>query len=137
MKVLVTGAHGKVGRPLVRALAEAGHEVRATDLTRPIWVYSHGAGCSITGGYVYRGCAIPSLEGQYFFADYCSATIWSFAYNRSGSPQPNVINRTAALAPGGGLSINSITSFGEDANGELYICDYSAGNIFKIVPKSR
>jgi glucose/arabinose dehydrogenase len=105
----------------------------AATLTMPVWVYSHAAGnCSITGGYVYRGCAIPSLQGEYFFADYCSAKIWSVKYSGSG-PITGVTDRTAQLAPGGGLSIASISSFGEDAYGEMYICD-QGGEVFKIVP---
>ncbi len=102
--------------------------------TDPIHVYDHGQGCSITGGYVYRGCAIPDLHGTYFFADYCFSTIWSLKYN--GTSVTNLTNRTAELAPGGGLSIASITSFGEDALGEMYICDQNDGEIFKIVPQT-
>ena len=102
-------------------------------MTFPVHVYSHGSGCSVSGGYVYRGCAIPDLQGTYFFADYCSATIWSFEY--AGSPNPPVTNRTAELAPGGGLSIGSITSFGEDARGEVYICDSGSGEVFRIIPE--
>lgn len=102
------------------------------DLTLPISQYTHSGGrCSITGGYVYRGCAIPELNGVYFFADYCTAEIFSFTYSGSGSA-PTPTNRTAELAPGGGLAINTITSFGEDALGELYICD-QGGEVFKIV----
>jgi hypothetical protein len=74
---------------------------------------------------------IPDLRGTYFFADYCSATIWSFRYD--GVNKTDFQNRTAELAPGGGLSINSITSFGEDSLGELYICDQSGGEVFKII----
>lgn len=104
----------------------------------PIYEYSHGSGCSITGGYVYRGSAIPSLQGTYFFADYCSAQIWTFSYSQ-GSGVTNFMNRTGELAPGGGLSINSITSFGEDAAGEIYICDRGSttaqtGEVFKLIP---
>ncbi len=103
--------------------------------TNPIHVYPHTQGCSITGGYVYRGCAIPDLQGTYFFADFCFSTIWSLKYN--GTTVTNFTNRTAELAPGGGMSINAITSFGEDAFGEMYICDQSegAGEIYKIVPE--
>ena len=101
--------------------------------TFPIQTYTHGVGCSITGGYVYRGCAIPSLDGTYFYADYCTARIWSFVYTGSVT---QFTERTAQLAPGGGLSIASITSFGEDAYGEMYICDSTGGEIFKIVPTS-
>ncbi len=99
-------------------------------LTPPIHTYTHGFGCSVTGGMVYRGSAICGLQGTYFFADYCTNSIWSFRY--TGSANPPVTTRTAELAPGGGLAINSITSFGEDAAGEIYICD-QGGEIFKIV----
>ena len=97
----------------------------------PIYEYSHVLGCSITGGYVYRGCAIPDLQGAYFFADYCSNNIWSFRYD--GISISGFLTRTGELAPGGGLAIGSITSFGEDAFGEIYICDQSGGEVFKIV----
>ena len=100
----------------------------------PIFQYPHTGGrCSVTGGYVYRGCAIPDLKGQYFFADYCAATIYSG--RAQGDTLVDFRDRTAQLAPGGGLSIGSITSFGEDARGELYICD-QGGEVFKIVPAS-
>jgi len=97
--------------------------------TEPIHEYSHGVGCSITGGEVYRGCAVPSLHGTYFFADYCSAQIWSFQY--TGVP-PVVTNRTAELDPPG-FTIADIVGFGRDAEGEIYICDHG-GEVFKIVP---
>jgi glucose/arabinose dehydrogenase len=97
----------------------------------PAYEYNHGVGCSVTGGYVYRGCDIPELNGQYFFADYCTADIWSGRFQ--DGLLVNVINRSAELAPSGGFFINNITSFGEDARGELYICD-QAGQVFKIVP---
>ncbi|MFM9995880.1 MAG: PQQ-dependent sugar dehydrogenase [Phycisphaerales bacterium] len=102
--------------------------------TNPIHVYDHGQGCSVTGGHVYRGCAIPDLHGTYFFADYCTTSIWSLKYN--GTTVTNFTNRSAELAPGGGLSIASITSFGEDAFGEMYICDQDGGEVFKIVPQT-
>lgn len=104
----------------------------ASNYVFPIHVYSHANGCSITGGYVYRGCKMPENHGAYFFADYCSNIIWSLRYN--GTIGYDLTNRTTELAPGGGLSITSITSFGEDANGEIYICDQNGGEVFKIVP---
>src|SRR2546427_4198833 len=104
------------------------------NLIFPVHEYDHTLGrCSITGGYVYRGCAIPDLSGEYFFADYCGNQIYSGRF--LGGSFVNLRERTAELAPGGGLSIGSITSFGEDARGEIYICDQS-GEIFKIVPKA-
>ncbi len=102
-------------------------------LTQPIHTYSHAGGhCSVTGGYVYRGGAMPDMQGIYFFADYCSATIWSFRYTTGGGVT-QFTNRTAELDPPGALSIGAITSFGEDAAGEIYICD-QAGEVFKIIP---
>ena len=101
----------------------------------PAYQYDHSLGrCSVTGGYVYRGCAIPDLRGQYFFADFCSGAIYSGRF--SGGLLVGVVDRTAELAPGGGLSIASISSFGEDARGELYLCDGNGGEVFKIVPEA-
>lgn len=108
----------------------SGCTCNSPSLTDPIHAYSHAGGnCSITGGYVYRGCSIPDLQGAYFFADFCSNTIWSFRYNGTVT---ELTNRTAELVPDAGF-INSITSFGEDAYGELYILD-QGGEIFKIMP---
>lgn len=100
----------------------------------PIHDYSHGGSpfrCSITGGEMYRGCAMPSLQGAYFFADFCSDQIWSL--RRSG-PTPTIEEHTAALNPAG-ISIGSISSFGLDAYGEIYICDLN-GSVYKIIPTS-
>lgn len=100
-------------------------------LTLPIHEYTHGEGCSVSGGYVYRGPKIPDLQGTYFFADYCSRQIWSFRY--ANGQKTDFRNRTAELAPQG-FSIDSISSFGQDANGEVYICDLG-GEIFQIIPR--
>lgn len=103
-------------------------------LTMPIHTYFRGGSpfrCSITGGEIYRGCAIPDLQGTYFFADYCSAQIWSFRYD--GVNVTEFQDRTAELAPGGGLSITDITSFGRDAYGEIYVCDQTSGEVYKII----
>lgn len=111
-------------------------------LTDPIWEYGRGFGAlcggngvaSVTGGYVYRGSLIPDLQGTYFFADYCLGTISSFKYSGSGAVPPSgVTSRTAELAPGGGMDIRGIGSFGEDQAGELYILDSEDREIFKIV----
>ena len=80
---------------------------------------------------MYRGTAIPNLQGTYFFADYCSGQIWSFSYN--GIDLTDFTDRTVELDPGNGLSINQISSFGEDGTGELYIVDID-GEVFKICP---
>lgn len=99
-------------------------------LTPPTHEYDHSFGVSITGGYVYRGCAIPELDGTYFFADYSSERIWSF--REVGGAVTAFQERTAQLDPPGVLSVDQIASFGQDAAGELYICDYT-GEIFQLV----
>jgi glucose/arabinose dehydrogenase len=103
-------------------------------LVLPIYDYSQlsGGHCAVTGGYVYRGCAIPDLRGTYFFGDYCSANIWSFRFD--GSTLTDFQTRTSELTPPAGQgSIDFVSSFGEDGAGELYICDLSGGEVFKIV----
>ena len=75
---------------------------RATS-SRPQWVYSHSDGCSITGGYVYRGSSVPAAAGRYFFGDYCSGTVWSF-----------VAGKGRASAPADMGKIANLSSFGED-----------------------
>ena len=94
-------------------------------LTLPTISYGHEQGCSIVGGYVYRGPAIPSLQGQYLFGDFCQGWVKSFA---AGDESPEVADQPA-LSPGG-----NVTSFGEDGAGELYILTVSGG-VFKIVPR--
>lgn len=100
----------------------------------PVTTYANDAAtCSVTGGYVYRGCRMPALSGTYFYGDYCAARIWSFRI--SPGPPPSVtdhVNRTTELAPTG-ATIGLITSFGQDARGEVYVVDRD-GEIFKIVP---
>ncbi|MFQ5506368.1 MAG: PQQ-dependent sugar dehydrogenase, partial [Planctomycetota bacterium] len=106
----------------------------STSLVMPIHDYGRTTGRSVTGGFVYRGCAIPDLRGTYFFGDYVTNRIWSFRYD--GKSITNFKDRTLELAPGLGLGIASISSFGEDARGELYIADHRGGEVFKIVPKA-
>ena len=97
----------------------------------PIVEYDHtGGACSITGGYVYRGCQMPDLSGTYFYADYCSGAIGSFRYDETNGVTDQQ-DRTAELTPLGG-PITSIVSFGPDGNGELYIVSQNGG-IYKIV----
>ncbi len=103
-------------------------------LTMPIDEYGHNLGCAIVGGYVYRGGIIQQLDGTYFYGDYCSARIWSFRYN--GISISDSTERTAELAPGNGHSINGISSFGLDGYNELFIVDYTDGEIYKIIPRN-
>lgn len=97
-----------------------------TGLTLPALDYDHGAGCSITGGHVYRGNAIAELAGHYFYSDFCSGFLRSFLYTGGG-----VEVQTDWLIAGAG----NIQSFGRDADGELYLIA-SNGKIFKIVRTS-
>jgi glucose/arabinose dehydrogenase len=105
--------------------------------TRPVWEYTHSFGASISGGYVYRGCAIPDLQGEYFVADFLagSSDIWSFSYTGTAVPFDNATQQRAAeLDPPGSLGLGQIAAFGEDGAGEMLIVDYSGGEIFRIVP---
>ncbi|MBV6418740.1 MAG: hypothetical protein CMLOHMNK_03678 [Steroidobacteraceae bacterium] len=91
----------------------------------PVAEYGRSAGFSITGGYVYRGTAMPSLVGRYFFADYGSGRIWNIASNT----QP-----TLAVTSAQGLATNlGISSFGEAVNGELYVVDLNGGGLYQLV----
>lgn len=111
----------------------SGCTCNAANLTLPIKDYGHtGGNCSVTGGFVYRGTALCGFDGTYFYGDYCSGRIWSLQY--VAGQVVNFTDRTSELAPGGGQSINQISSFGQDGNGELYICDIGDGELYKIVP---
>jgi len=95
-------------------------------LTGPIAEYAHGDdGCSVTGGYVYRGAALPALQGNYFFADYCSGKIWSLTPNANGQWDEALFMDTDL----------GISSFGLDKDGELYVADLNGGAIYKLVGK--
>jgi hypothetical protein len=99
----------------------------SSGLTLPVLDYDHsGDNCSVTGGYVYRGSAIPTIQGTYFYADYCAGWVRSFRYQNGEAVDPK---DWVALRPGG-----SITSFGEDAQGELYILT-AQGGVYRIVKK--
>jgi glucose/arabinose dehydrogenase len=91
----------------------------------PVWEYNHGpndsTGCSITGGYIYRGAAYPAMQGIYFYGDYCSRTIWGLQFDGN-----RWVNQELKTAPG------RITSFGEDQAGELYLTS-SDGVVYQVV----
>ena len=99
-------------------------------LTPPVVEYGHDAGCSITGGVVYRGAALPRLAGAYFYADYCTALLRSFRFTRHGGVTDHWDWRKA-LDPGSRLA--QIASFGEDEAGEVYIIGLG-GTVWKLVP---
>lgn len=95
----------------------SGDRCERRGLTLPVVEYNHRAGCSITGGFVYRGKALPMLDGAYFYADYCTALVRSFRW-KAGAVFDHWDWR-ATLDPQ--LQLANIASFGEDADGELYI----------------
>ena len=81
-------------------------------------------GCSITGGYVYRGRAFPALLGKYFFTDYCSNTIWSLTRNPDGAWARNQELRWTRNS--------GFSSFGEDEAGELYLTGINEGAVYRL-----
>ena len=95
-----------------------------TGLQQPVHEYTHADGCSITGGYVYRGSRIPGLVGHYLYSDYCTGFLKSF----------KLVNRAATDHRTWNIGdIGSVLSFGQDASGELYILT-SNGRVSRIIP---
>ncbi|MFZ0547634.1 MAG: PQQ-dependent sugar dehydrogenase [Candidatus Promineifilaceae bacterium] len=93
----------------------------------PVAEYSHEeGGCAVVGGYTYRGSLFPELDGNYFFADYCSGKIWGLVQTAPGQWQKAVLVDTDEL----------FSSFGEDLTGELYILGFTSGTVFQIQPES-
>jgi hypothetical protein len=87
----------------------------------PVEVYSHSDGCSVTGGYVYRGTKVKSAVGRYFYGDYCSGTVWSLRVQNGRAT--NVVTERFKVA--------SLSSFGEDARGELYLTSLD-GPVYRL-----
>jgi len=93
---------------------------------KPLTEYKHASGrCSISGGYVYRGSAIPALRGYYLYADYCTGEVWAVA--------------SGASAPADGIRLldteHMISGFGQDDRGEHYVCDIAGGAVYKVVAR--
>lgn len=95
-----------------------------TGLTLPVFEYTHDYGCSVTGGYVYRGQAFPALQGAYLLADYCSGSAWALRWRGTELE----VTRLPDFPTG-------ISSFGEDEAGELYIVRDRAGTLERIVAR--
>jgi hypothetical protein len=90
-------------------------------LVFPVFEYGHDRGCSVTGGYVYRGAALPAEQGRYVFGDYCSGTIWSFRVSAGAAVDIRV-------EP---FQVESVSSFGENSAGELFAVSLD-GAIFRL-----
>lgn len=87
----------------------------------PVAEYAHNDGCSVTGGYVYRGTVQPTMQGTYLFGDYCSGTIWTLP--AAGGVIPQRLADTDLR----------ITSFGEGEDGEIYLVDLGGGGLYKVI----
>ena len=98
-------------------------------LTLPVLDYQHGAndanGCAVTGGYVYRGTALPELAGAYLYSDFCGGWLKSFVYSNGAA---------TAQVDWGIVNVGNITSFGQDGQNELYLLS-SGGGVYRIVRK--
>src|SRR5688500_9165824 len=95
----------------------------STGLIDPVIEYGHVDGaCAVTGGYVYRGTRTPRLTGTYIYGDYCNGVIWGATRNANGTFSSRVLIDTNIF----------ISTFGEDANGEVYVADHR-GAIFRII----
>ena len=90
---------------------------RDAPLVGPVLEYSHANGrCSLTGGYVYRGSAVPAAKGRYFYGDFCSGEVWSYRSGRSRLER---------------FQVPQLSSFGEDARGELYLLSLG-GTVYRL-----
>ena len=101
---------------------DGGPPCGSPSLTLPVVEYTHAFGCSIIGGAVYRGTQVPSLFGRYLYGDLCSGTMWSTAPDAQGS-----WNVRQELASG-----LTITTFGDDEAGELYVANAANGTVYQI-----
>ena len=126
--VLLAANGGGLGANLGWRLREGLHRFTGDeppDHADPVWEYGQDDGCSVTGGYVYRGSAIEDLYGAYVFGDYCTSRLWALQISRG-----EVEFRELGAEVFGG----SLASFGEDADGELYALSLN-GTVARIVPR--
>jgi glucose/arabinose dehydrogenase len=101
----------------------SGSDCDRSGLTLPVVEYPHAEGISVTGGYVYRGTAIPELQGQYLYADFGRPWIRAFRYRNGQATDARTLE----------IEAPSISSFGVDGAGELYVVSL-AGRVLKVVP---
>jgi glucose/arabinose dehydrogenase len=105
-------------------------EFAVTNPTPPILEYTHGDGCSITGGYVYRGSAIPELVGWYLYSDFC--TPFLRALRMEAGALAESVDLTSQVEVRGG-ALQNVTSFGTDQAGEIYVLDRD-GELYQLLP---
>lgn len=99
-----------------------------TDLLLPAVEYGRDLGCSVTGGYVYRGADIPGLGGWYLYGDFCSNRVWAMRWE--GGEVLDHVEITDDLDPDG--LIRGLASFGEDARGEVYVISRGSGTVYRV-----
>lgn len=109
---------------------EGAHSFKGTppeglSLVDPVAEYSHELGCSVTGGVVYRGADLPAWQGVYLYGDYCSGRIWGLLRDADGNWQEAQLFETNF----------TISSFGIDAAGEVYVIDYGRGTIYRLAQR--
>jgi glucose/arabinose dehydrogenase len=105
-----------------RSIYDSSHRyAKAGGKVRPVLVYSHDHGCSVTGGFVYRGKAVRAARGRYFYGDYCAGTVWSFRVGKHG--------RASAAAVSG--HVPGLSSFGVDGHRELYATSLD-GTLYRL-----
>jgi glucose/arabinose dehydrogenase len=100
-----------------------GNPPQNMDFEFPIWEYAHNLGCSVTGGFVYRG-SMPAWQGIYIYGDFCSGRVWGLLRDSDNTWQNTLLFETGF----------NITSFGEDQSGEIYLVD-RAGNIYQLAQR--
>jgi hypothetical protein len=104
-------------------------------LTDPIFEYDRSQGQSVAGGFVYRGASLgPAYAGRYFFADFIQGRVWSLSLSIGGNGEAvatGSIEHTAEF--GGTAALGNVSSFGLDSRGELFVLNYSAGRVLRIV----
>lgn len=106
------------------ACFEPSQDCERDGLTLPALEYSHAFGCSISGGYRYRGTRWRALQGVYFYGDYCSGRIWGAREDADGVWIARELLDTDL----------AISTFGEDEAGEIYLADHASGTVFRILP---
>ncbi len=107
-----------------RSAYAGGGPVQGRAPVGPVAQYTHDDGCSITGGYVYRGTRVPALRGRYAFADFCSGKLWTM---RAG-PNPGAKRDDTGRL---GVTLSNVTAFGEGLNGDLYVL--ANGSLYRFV----
>jgi glucose/arabinose dehydrogenase len=121
-------ANSKGGENYGWNLMEGFHDFQLTKgfdkslLTMPVLEYGHDQGCSVTGGYIYRGKRHSTISGTYFFSDFCSGKIWGLRRNQEREWEWTELQGTPL----------KVSSFGQDEDGEIYVLDFKTGDIYRL-----